>query len=91
MTALSRVLAAACILFAIPFSHVALHAQDQKKDEAKTEHQDEKQTPVPTESAVTTHHEWKAGATPVTYTAIAGNLVIHDDEDKPYGSVFYVA
>src|SRR5690242_6938693 len=68
-----------------------MHAQEEKKDEAKAEHKEEKQTPVPPESAVTTHHEWKAAGTSVAYTATAGNLVIHDDDDKAYGSVFYVA
>ena len=38
-----------------------------------------------------THHEWKAADAPVAYTATAGKLLIHDDEEKPYGSIFYVA
>jgi carboxypeptidase C (cathepsin A) len=88
---ISRSLAAVCLSCTIAFGHLALHAQDEKKDEGKTEHKDEKQTPVPPESAAVTHHEWKAAGTPVAYTATAGNLVIHDDDDKPYGSVFYVA
>src|SRR5581483_10349710 len=66
-------------------------AQEEKKDDAKTEHKDEKQTPVPPESTTVTHHVWKAAGTAVSYTATVGNLVIHDDDDKPYGSVFYVA
>jgi carboxypeptidase C (cathepsin A) len=85
-----------CLSLTIVSGQVALHAQEEKKDEAKSEHakseqKDEKQTPVPPESAVVTHHEWKAAGSPVAYTATAGNLVIHDDDDKPYGSVFYVA
>ncbi len=91
LPALSRLLAAVCLSFTIAFGHLALQAQDEKKDEAKAEHKDDKQTPVPPESAAVTHHEWKAAGTPVAYTATAGNLVIHDDDDKPYGSVFYVA
>jgi carboxypeptidase C (cathepsin A) len=91
LAAFSRSLAAICLSFTIAIGHVALHAQDEKKDDAQTEHKDEKQVPVPPESAVVTHHEWKATGTPVAYTATAGNLVIHDDDDKPYGSVFYVA
>jgi carboxypeptidase C (cathepsin A) len=91
LAGISRSLAAVCLSCTIAFGHLALHAQDEKKDEAKNEHKDEKQTPVPPESAAVTHHEWKAAGTPVAYTATAGNLVIHDDDDKPYGSVFYVA
>jgi carboxypeptidase C (cathepsin A) len=87
----SRPLAAVCLSLTIAFGHLALHAQEEKKDDAKAEHKDEKQTPVPPESTVVTHHVWKAAGTPVSYTATAGNLVIHDDDDKPYGSVFYVA
>ena len=91
MVAIPRFLAAVCLSVTIAAGHVALHAQDEKTDDAKAEHKDDKQVPVPPESAVVTHHEWKAAGTPVAYTATAGNLVIHDDDDKPYGSVFYVA
>ena len=91
MAAFSRSLAAVLLSLTIASGHIALHAQDEKKDDAKAEHKDEKETPVPPESAVVTHHEWKAAGAPVVYTATAGNLVIHDDDEKPYGSVFYVA
>jgi carboxypeptidase C (cathepsin A) len=91
LVVLSRSFAAVCLSLTIVFGHLALHAQEEKKDDAKTEHKDEKQTPVPPESTAVTHHVWKAGEAPVSYTATAGNLVIHDDDDKPYGSVFYVA
>ncbi|MFL6429522.1 MAG: peptidase S10, partial [Acidobacteriaceae bacterium] len=89
MTTLSRSLAAVSLSLTIAVGHGALYAQDEKKGDA--EHKDEKQTAVPPESAVVTHHEWKAAGAPVPYTATAGNLVIQDDNDKPYGSVFYVA
>ena len=91
MAVFSRLFAAVCLSLTIAFGHLALHAQEEKKDDAKTEHKDEKQTPVPPESTTVTHHVWKAAGTPVSYTATVGNLVIHDDDDKPYGSVFYVA
>jgi len=91
LTAIPRFVAAVCLSFTIAVGHVALHAQDEKTDDAKAEHKDDKPVPVPPESAVVTHHEWKAAGAPVAYTATAGNLVIHDDDDKPYGSVFYVA
>jgi carboxypeptidase C (cathepsin A) len=88
---ISRLFAAVWLSITIALGSAALHAQEEKKDDAKAEHKDEKQTPVPAESAAVTHHEWKAAGAPVAYTATAGNLVIHDDDDKPYGSVFYVA
>ena len=31
------------------------------------------------------------GGKNLRYTATAGTLLIRDDEDKPYGSMFYVA
>ena len=91
MIAFSRSLAAVCVSFTIAIGYPMLRAQDQKKDDAKAEHGDEKQTSVPPESTVVTHHAWKAAGPPISYTATAGNLVIPDDDDKPYGSVFYVA
>ena len=47
--------------------------------------------PVPPESKSETQHVWNAGARPVHYTATAGNLLIRDENDKPNGSIFYVA
>jgi len=43
LAAFSRSLAAVCLLSTIAFGHVTLHAQDEKKDDAKAEHKDEKQ------------------------------------------------
>ena len=47
--------------------------------------------PVPAETKVETKHDWTAGSRPVHYTATAGTLLIKDDEDKPIGTMFYVA
>jgi carboxypeptidase C (cathepsin A) len=58
---------------------------------ADAEQKKETTTPVPPESKVDTKHDWTAGARLVHYTATAGNLLIHDEHDKPIGSVFYVA
>ena len=38
-----------------------------------------------------THHEMTLGGKTLKYTATAGTLLIRDEEDKPYGSMFYVA
>ncbi|MDE3188234.1 MAG: peptidase S10 [Acidobacteriota bacterium] len=48
-------------------------------------------TPVPPEKPVATHHEITLGGKVLKYTATAGNLIIRDEDDKPYGSMFYVA
>jgi len=51
----------------------------------------EKETPVPPEKAVATHHELTLGGKTLKYTATAGTLLIRDEDDKAYGSIFYVA
>jgi len=58
---------------------------DQHKDA------DKDNTPVPPEKPVATHHEMTLDGKSLKYTATAGNLIIRDEEDKPYGSLFYVA
>jgi carboxypeptidase C (cathepsin A) len=57
------------------------HGKDTDKDNA----------PVPPEKPVATHHEISLGGKPLKYTATAGTLIIRDEDDKPYGSIFYVA
>jgi carboxypeptidase C (cathepsin A) len=47
--------------------------------------------PIPPEASSVTKHEWAAGGQMMHYTATAGNLLIRDDQDKPNGSIFYVA
>jgi carboxypeptidase C (cathepsin A) len=56
------------------------------------QHKDaDKETPVPPEKPVATHHELALGGKTLKYTATAGTLIIRDEDDKPYGSIFYVA
>ncbi len=52
---------------------------------------DKENAPVPPERPVATHHEMTLDGKSLKYTATAGNLLIRDEEDKPYGSMFYVA
>jgi carboxypeptidase C (cathepsin A) len=59
---------------------------EQHKDSEK-----DKDIPVPPERPVATHHELALNGKTLKYTATAGTLVIRDEEDKPYGSIFYVA
>ena len=47
--------------------------------------------PIPPEHSSVTHHELTLGGKTLKYTATAGTLLIRDEEDKPYGSIFYVA
>src|ERR1700686_3500491 len=56
------------------------------------QHKDsDKETPVPPEKASATHHEMTLAGKTLRYTATAGTLIIRDEDDKPYGSIFYVA
>ena len=48
-------------------------------------------TPITPEKAVATHHEVTLDGKALKYTATAGTLLVRDEEDKPYGSIFYVA
>jgi carboxypeptidase C (cathepsin A) len=52
---------------------------------------DKENAPVPPERPVATHHEMTLDGKSLKYTATAGNLLIRDEEEKPYGSMFYVA
>jgi carboxypeptidase C (cathepsin A) len=57
----------------------------------ETEQNKEGVLPIPPESKSETQHVWNAGGRTVHYTATAGNLLIRDENDKPIGSMFYVA
>ena len=50
-----------------------------------------KETPTPPEKSRVTHHELSMGGKSLKYTATAGTLLIRDEENKAYGSMFYVA
>jgi carboxypeptidase C (cathepsin A) len=63
-------------------------SQPPAQGEQQKEHEN---TPVPPEKPSVTHHEMTLNGRTLKYTATAGTLVIRDEEDKPYGSMFYVA
>jgi carboxypeptidase C (cathepsin A) len=46
---------------------------------------------IPPEANSVTRHELTVGGQVIRYTATAGNLLIRDDQDRPDGSIFYVA
>jgi carboxypeptidase C (cathepsin A) len=64
-----------------PAANPDQHNRDAEKDN----------NPVPPEKTSATHHELTLGGKTLKYTATAGTLLIRDEEDKPYGSLFYVA
>ncbi len=70
---------------------VPAFAQERPKPDDAAKHDDEKTVPIPPEKTSTTHHDITLGGRVIHYTATAGTLLIHGDDDKPYGSMFYVA
>jgi carboxypeptidase C (cathepsin A) len=69
--------------------HAAATADEPQAGHAP-DHADDKD-PKPLERTSVTHHEINAAGKTLRYTASAGTLIIRDEEDKPYGSIFYVA
>ncbi|MDQ2924159.1 MAG: peptidase S10 [Acidobacteriota bacterium] len=63
----------------------------QANEKSEKNEKSENTLPIPAESKSETKHAWTVGARPVHYTATAGNLLIRDENDKPNGSIFYVA
>jgi carboxypeptidase C (cathepsin A) len=96
--------ASLCLSCLTPFQS-NLHAQERPADQPQTRQQGRpggeeqkeagkeapKETPIPPEKNSVTHHELSLGGKSLKYTATAGTLLIRDEEDKPYGSIFYVA
>ncbi|SPE42185.1 exported hypothetical protein [Candidatus Sulfopaludibacter sp. SbA3] len=48
-------------------------------------------SPIPPDSNSATEHTLALDGKALRYTATAGTLLINDEEEKPYGSIFYVA
>lgn len=79
-----------------------LLAQDQRQHQdrepgatarqgAEPEQNKENTLPVPPEKSSVTQHVWTAGGHSLHYTATAGNLLVQNEDEKPIGSLFYVA
>jgi carboxypeptidase C (cathepsin A) len=62
------------------------HAQEQQQD-----HPAQHQEAIPPEKSSVTHHTLALNGQELHYTATAGTLLIRDENDQPYGSIFYVA
>ncbi len=58
---------------------------------APTPAKESKEKPIPPEHSSVTHHELSVNGKSIKYTATAGTLLINGEENKPYGSFFYVA
>ncbi len=90
---------AALLLAAASFVSISLlHAQQSPPAEPAT-HTDEQGHPPPqkpeeadpVERSSVTSHTITLDGRQIHYTATAGTLLIRNDEDKPYGSIFYTA
>jgi carboxypeptidase C (cathepsin A) len=100
MQTAGRLLICLCVAL-VPFSNFVAAAQEQRPTPAAQpptqtggdQHKDgdKENAPVPPERPVATHHELTLDGKTLKYTATAGTLIIRDDDDKPYGSMFYVA
>lgn len=70
-------------------------AQSDKPDATKTPPaaaaDNAKPAPKPVEKSSVTQHTLALNGQTIHYTATAGNLILLDGENKPYGSMFYVA
>jgi carboxypeptidase C (cathepsin A) len=62
--------------------------QQQQKDQQPKK---DESIPVPPETNTPTKHDLTLNGKVLHYTATAGNLLLHDDQDKPNASIFYVA
>jgi carboxypeptidase C (cathepsin A) len=77
-------------------SSILTHAVAQER-RAVTESKEEpsKDIPIPKEDTVLTQHQETIGGRAIHYTATVGNLLLskedHDQLEKPYHSIFYIA
>jgi carboxypeptidase C (cathepsin A) len=91
--ALACFCAIACPSFVSPMRAQEHPSAQERQQRGGGEDQKEapKETPIPPEKSFVTHHELNLSGKSLKYTATAGTLLIRDEEDKPYGSMFYVA
>ena len=90
----SLLLLAASVLASATLSSTSIQAQERR---AVTESKEEpsKDIPIPKEETAVTQHQQTVGGRTIHYTATVGNLLLnkedHDQLEKPYHSIFYVA
>ncbi len=70
-------------------------AQQERRAVTETKEEPSKDLPVTPETTAVTQHQETIGGRAIHYTATAGNLLIakedHDEIEKPYHSIFYIA
>jgi carboxypeptidase C (cathepsin A) len=70
-------------------------AQERRAANPEQKEEASKDLPIPPETTSITQHQQSIGGQTIHYTATAGNLLIgkedHDQSEKPYHSVFYIA
>jgi carboxypeptidase C (cathepsin A) len=80
------------LTFAVPR---AAFAQQERRAVTETKDEPSKDIPIPPETTAVTQHQETIGGQAIHYTATVGNLLIskedHDEIEKPYHSLFYVA
>jgi carboxypeptidase C (cathepsin A) len=69
----------------------ASHNPEAVADKSDETDKPDKAVARPVEHTSVTHHDLALAGRTIHYTATAGTLLIRDEEDKPYGSIFYVA
>jgi carboxypeptidase C (cathepsin A) len=69
----------------------AANQPDEPGDQNRARNEADKPDAAPVERSSVTHHEITVNGKTIHYTATAGTLLIRNEEDKPYGSIFYVA
>jgi carboxypeptidase C (cathepsin A) len=81
------------LLISSLFSAPLAAAQERRVTETKEE--PSKDIPIPKEESAVTQHQQTLNGQAIHYTATAGNLLLskedHDQNEKPYHSIFYVA
>jgi carboxypeptidase C (cathepsin A) len=90
----STLVLAASVLALATLPSVSIQAQERR---AVTESKEEpsKDIPIPKEETAVTQHQQTVGGRTIHYTATVGNLLLnkedHDQLEKPYHSIFYIA
>ncbi|HTJ30938.1 MAG TPA: hypothetical protein VL346_10570 [Acidobacteriaceae bacterium] len=86
--------AAAALAFAFVLSSAASAQQQERRTVTDTK-EESKDLLIPKEETAVTQHQINVAGKEIHYTATAGNLLIskeeHDQLEKPYHSVFYIA
>ncbi len=77
------------LLLASPFSAAIAQEKGDKQD--RPADKSDALKPEEKERTSVTQHDMTINGRALHYTATAGTLIIRDEEDKPYGSIFYIA